>query len=94
MLQISYAPLWETLAKREMKKVELTTVISSASLKKLQNHEPVSLNVLMKISEALDVPIEKMNSGAFSIRQHMSTLVNTCQRITAKRCVWPWNGMK
>lgn len=60
MLQISYAPLWETLAKREMKKVELTTVISSASLKKLQNHEPASLNVLMKISEALDVPIEKI----------------------------------
>ena len=60
MLQISYAPLWETLAKREMKKVELTTVISSASLKKLQNHEPVSLNVLMKISVALDVPIEKI----------------------------------
>ena len=27
---------------------------------KLQNHEPVSLNVLMKISEALDVPIEKI----------------------------------
>jgi DNA-binding Xre family transcriptional regulator len=43
-----------------MKKVELTTMISSASLKKLQNHEPVSLNVLMKISEALDVPIEKI----------------------------------
>ena len=60
MLQISYAPLWETRVKREMKKVELTTVISSASLKKLQNHEPVSLNVLMKISEALDVPIEKI----------------------------------
>ena len=60
MLQISYAPLWETLAKREMKKVELTTVISSASLKKLQNHEPVSLNVLMKISEDLDVPIERI----------------------------------
>ena len=60
MLQISYAPLWETLAKRKMKKVELTTMISSASLKKLQNHEPVSLNVLMKISEALDVPIEKI----------------------------------
>ena len=50
----------ETLAAREMKKVELTAVISSASLKKLQNHEPVSLNVLMRISEALDVPIEKI----------------------------------
>ena len=60
MLQISYAPLWETLAKSGTKKVELTAVISYASLKKLQNHEPVSLNVLMKISEALDVPIEKI----------------------------------
>ena len=50
MLQISYAPLWETLAARGMKKVDLTAVVSSASLKKLQNHEPVSLNVLMKIS--------------------------------------------
>ena len=58
MLQISYAPLWEVLAARAMKKVNLTAVISPAALKKLQNHEPVSLNVLMKISEALDVPIE------------------------------------
>ena len=60
MLQISYAPLWETLAARGMKKVDLTAVVSSASLKKLQNHEPVSLNVLMKISETLNVPIEKI----------------------------------
>ncbi len=60
MLQISYAPLWEALAEREMKKVELTAVISSASLKKLQNHESVSLNVLMKIRKALDVPIENI----------------------------------
>ena len=58
MLQLSYASLWETLAARDMKKIDLTAVISSASLKKLQNHEPVSLNVLMKIGEALDVPIE------------------------------------
>lgn len=34
MLQISYAPLWETLAARDMKKVDLTAVISSAALKK------------------------------------------------------------
>ena len=60
MLQISYAPLWEVLAARGMKKVDLTAVISSAALRKLQNHEPVSLNVLMRISEALDVPIEKI----------------------------------
>ena len=60
MLQLSYAPLWETLAARDMKKIDLAAVISPASLKKLQNHEPVSLNVLMKIGEALDVPIEKI----------------------------------
>ena len=60
MLQISYASLWETLAARDMKKVDLTAVISSAALKKMQNHEPVSLNALMRISEALDVPIEKI----------------------------------
>ena len=60
MLQISYAPLWEVLAARSMKKVDLTAVISSAALKKMQNHEPVSLNALMRISEALDVPIEKI----------------------------------
>ena len=60
MLQISYAPLWETLAAKCMKKVDLMSVISSAALKKLQNHEPVSLNVLMKISEVLDIPIEKI----------------------------------
>ena len=56
MLQISYAPLWETLAARGMKKVDLTAVVSSASLKKLQNHEPVSLNVLMKNSSFLHNP--------------------------------------
>ena len=43
-----------------MKKVDLKTVVSAAALKKLQNHEPVSLNVLLKICEALDVPIEKV----------------------------------
>ena len=60
MLQISYAPLWGTLAARGMKKAELTAVVSSSALQKLKNNEPVSLNVLMKISEALDVPIEKI----------------------------------
>ena len=86
MLQISYAPLWETQVARGMKKVDLTAVISSAALKKLQNHEPVSLNVLMRICEALDVPIENIVEF-YNIRQHMSTQVNTCQRITTKHSV-------
>ena len=60
MLQISYGPLWETLAKRSMKKIELTAIISSAALQKLKNNEPVSLNTIMKVCEALDIPIEKV----------------------------------
>lgn len=58
MLQISYDPLWDTLRKRNMKKLALREIISPAAMKKLQNVEPVSLNVLMKICEFLDVPIE------------------------------------
>lgn len=60
MLQISYDLLWETLSARNMKKIDLKSIISPAALKKLQNHEPVSLNVLMQLCEALDVPIEKV----------------------------------
>ena len=60
MLQISYEPLWATLARRNMKKIELTETISSAALQKLKNNEPVSLNTIMKICGALDVPIEKV----------------------------------
>ena len=95
MLQISYAPLWETQVARGMKKVDLTAVISSAALKKLQNHEPVSLNVLMRICEALDVPIENIvEFRRICIRQHKSTHVNTCQRIPAKRHICSGKGMK
>ena len=60
MLQISYEPLWETLRERDMKKLELKEILSPAAMKKLQNVEPVSLNVLMKICGFLDVPIEKV----------------------------------
>ena len=60
MLQVSYEPLWETLSDRDMKKADLKAIITPATLKKLQNHEPVSLNVLMRLCEALDVPVEKV----------------------------------
>ena len=60
MLQISYEPLWATLVRRNMKKIELTETISSAALQKLKNNEPVSLNTIMMICTALDVPIEKV----------------------------------
>lgn len=60
MLQVSYEPLWETLSARDMKKVDLKAIITPAALKKLQNHEPVSLNVLMRLCEALHVPVENV----------------------------------
>ena len=60
MLQITYEPLWETLKEQDMKKLELKAILSPAAMKKLQNVEPVSLNVLMKICEFLDVPIERV----------------------------------
>ena len=62
MLQLSYDPLWETLTTRGMKKVNLQSIISSAILKKLQNNEPVSLNVLMKLCETLDTSIDRVVS--------------------------------
>ena len=40
--------------------ITLKAIVSPAALKKLQNHEPVSLNVLMRLREALDVPVEKV----------------------------------
>lgn len=60
MLVISYEPLWNTLDARNMKKLELKQIISPAALKKLQHHEPVSLNILMKLCEALDVSIQEV----------------------------------
>ena len=57
---ISYEPLWRTLQSRGMKKIDLvrTGFVTSAALKKLQNHEPVSLNVIGKICIGLGVGIE------------------------------------
>lgn len=58
-MEISYNKLWKVLIDKKMKKVELKCVagISSSSLAKLGKNEPVTLEVLMKICEALDVNI-------------------------------------
>ena len=58
-MEISYNKLWKVLIDKNMKKVELKDVagISSSSLAKLGKNEPVTLEVLMKICEALDVNI-------------------------------------
>ena len=58
-MQISYNKLWNILIDKGMKRIELKDVacISSSSLAKLGKNEPVTLEVLMKICEALDVNI-------------------------------------
>lgn len=58
-MEISYNKLWKILIDKNMKKVELKDIagISSSSLAKLGKNEPVTLEVLMKICEALDVNI-------------------------------------
>lgn len=58
-MEISYNKLWKILIDKNMKKIDLKDLagISSSSLAKLGKNEPVTLEVLMKICEALDVNI-------------------------------------
>ena len=58
-MSLSYNKLWKVLIDKNMKKIELKDIagISSSSLAKLGKNEPVTLEVLMKICEALDVNI-------------------------------------
>ena len=54
---ISYAPLWQTLKDRGLKKIDLVrlNIITPSALKKMEKTEPVSLNVIGKIAVALGV---------------------------------------
>ena len=58
-MEISYNKLWKILIDKNMKKIDLKDLagISSSSLAKLGKNEPVTLEVLMKICEALDVNV-------------------------------------
>ncbi len=58
-MEISYNKLWKVLIDKNMKKIDLKDLagISSSSLAKLGKNEPVTLEVLMKICEALNVDI-------------------------------------
>ena len=58
-MEISYNKLWKVLIDKNMKKIDLKDLagISSSSLAKLGKNEPVTLEVLMKICEALDFNI-------------------------------------
>ncbi len=62
MLQLSYKPLWETLASRGLLHVDLVRngIITSAALKKLERGEPVSLNVVGQLCEGLGVRVEQV----------------------------------
>lgn len=59
---ISYTPLWVTLAKNNLKKTDLLSLIgiSSSTLAKLSKDEEVSLSVIIKICNALDCKIEEV----------------------------------
>lgn len=55
-LKPSYKPLWKLLIDREMKRVDLRrlTGLSSATISKLAKDESVTINVIIRICEALD----------------------------------------
>lgn len=57
---VSYKPLWHTLIDRGMKKMELVERVgmSRATLSKLNNDHYVALEVLDRICQELDCPIE------------------------------------
>lgn len=54
---ITYGPLWVTLAKRRMKKSDLYSVASSATVARMGQDKYVSLEVIDKICELLDCPL-------------------------------------
>ena len=61
MLQLSYDPLWETLARQNLRHVDLVRngIITSAALKKLERDEPISLKVVGQLCEGLGVKVEQ-----------------------------------
>lgn len=56
-MTVSYKKLWKLLIDRDMKKKDLQQAagLSSTTVAKLSNHEKVSMDVLIKVCEALGV---------------------------------------
>lgn len=56
---ISYKPLWRTLVEKEMKKTDLLDVvgISRGTLTKLSKNEPVSVKIIDRICEKLEIEV-------------------------------------
>lgn len=61
---ITYDPLWITLARKRMKKKDLYTVVSSATVARMGKGEYVALDVIDKISELLDCEISDVIARA------------------------------
>ena len=59
-MSISYDPLWYLLIEKKMKKGDLRTLtgMSQSTLAKLGKNEPVTLDILEKITMALDCRVE------------------------------------
>lgn len=62
MLQLSYEPLWETLAAQGLYHVDLVRrgITTEAALKKLERDEPVSMKVVGQLCEGLGVGVERV----------------------------------
>ena len=56
---ISYKPLWKTLVEKEMKKTDLLDVvgISRGTLTKQSKNEPVSVKIIDRICEKLEIEV-------------------------------------
>lgn len=61
-MRIQYNKLWKLLIDKNMKKADLRekAQISANSVAKLGKNEPVRLDILMKIAEALDCNVEDL----------------------------------
>ena len=59
---ISYNPLWHTLIERKIGKIQLMESVgfSRGTLAKLSHNEYVALNVIDKICQTLNCPIEQV----------------------------------
>jgi putative transcriptional regulator len=59
MKKPSYKRLWKLMIDRDMKKRDLQSMtgISSATIVKLSNHENVSMDILLKVCDALQVDV-------------------------------------
>jgi DNA-binding Xre family transcriptional regulator len=55
---ISFAPLWETLAIKKLRKTDLYEILTSRTVAKLSKNEVVKSDTIDKICEFLDCELE------------------------------------